>query len=339
MQFTQLVDTFGRVARDLRVSLTDRCNLRCTYCMPAEGMNWLPTEDTLTDDEVVRVVRVAVERLGITRIRFTGGEPLLRPHLEQIVAAAARLRGPAGRPELALTTNALGLDKRITALAAAGLDRVNISLDSLDPTRYARLARRDRLGDVLKSIEAVDAVGLHPVKINAVIMRGVNEVDIVALAAFCLERGYQLRFIEQMPLGPTGEWSRDDMVTATEILDLLRTRFTLAALDEPRGSAPAELWRVEPDGSQPGGRLGVISSVTNPFCGACDRTRLTSDGQVRTCLFSQRETDLRAILRGGGSDDDLVDAWVGAQRGKAKSHGIGEAGFVQPARTMSAIGG
>lgn len=249
------------------------------------------------------------------------------------------MRGAKGRPELALTTNGLGLDKRITRLAAAGLDRVNISLDSLDPVRYAQLARRDRLHDVLASIRAVDEAGLRPVKINTVIMRGVNEVDIVPLAAFCLERGYELRFIEQMPLGPTGEWQRTDMVTASEILAELGTRFELAALDEPRGSAPAELWGVAADDTQPGGRLGVIASVTNPFCGACDRTRLTSDGQVRTCLFSQRETDLRAILRRGGTDEDIVEAWTGAHRGKAKAHGINEAGFIQPARTMSAIGG
>ncbi len=339
MQFSQLVDTFGRVARDLRVSLTDRCNLRCTYCMPAEGLAWLPTDETLTDDEVIRVMRVAVERLGITRIRFTGGEPLLRPHLDRIVAGAAALRGAEGRPELALTTNGLGLDKKIDALAAAGLDRVNLSLDSLDPQRYARLTRRDRFHDVLTSIDAVERVGLTPLKINAVIMRGVNEDDIVPLAQFCLERGYQLRFIEQMPLGPKGEWERGDMVTAAEILAALETRFRLHPLDEPRGSAPAELWGVAPDQRQPGGRLGVIASVTNPFCGACDRTRITSDGQVRTCLFSQRETDLRSILRGGGTDDDLVEAWTGAHRGKAKAHGINEAGFVQPERTMSAIGG
>ncbi len=339
MQFTQLVDAYGRVATDLRVSLTDRCNLRCTYCMPAEGLTWLPTDDTLSDDEVQRVVRVAVERLGVTRIRFTGGEPLLRPHLEAIVAGAAALHGPNGRPELALTTNGLGLDKRIRALAAAGLDRVNISLDSLDPVRYARLARRDRLGDVLKSIDAVERAGLRPLKINAVIMRGVNECDIVPLAGFCLERGFELRFIEQMPLGPKGEWDRADMVSAAEILAELGTRFELSPLDAPRGSAPAELWSVAPAPSHSGGRIGVIASVTNPFCGACDRTRITSDGQVRTCLFSQRETDLRAILRSGGSDDDLADAWVGAHRGKARAHGINEAGFMQPERTMSAIGG
>lgn len=339
MHESRLRDGYGRVARDLRVSLTDRCNLRCSYCMPAEGLEWLPDDQTLTDGEVVRVIRVAVERLGVTRIRFTGGEPLLRPGLERIVAAAAGLRGPAGRPELALTTNGLGLDKRIDALAAAGLDRVNISLDSLDPGRYTRLARRDRLHDVLTSIAAVDRVGLRPLKVNAVIMRGINEPDIVPLAQFCLERGYELRFIEQMPLGPRGEWDRSRMVTAPEILAALGERFGLSPLDEPRGAAPAELWQVAADATQPGGRLGVIASVTNPFCGDCDRTRVTADGQVRTCLFSRAETDLRGLLRAGGTDEDLAARWTGAHARKPRAHGIDDAGFQQPVRTMSAIGG
>ena len=335
----ELADRYGRVARDLRVSLTDRCNLRCSYCMPAEGLQWLPTEETLTDDEVLRLLGVAVERLGVTRIRFTGGEPLLRRGLERIVAGAAALRGEGGRPELALTTNGLGLDRRAAGLVAAGLNRVNISLDSLDRQRYAALARRDRLDDVLAGIAAADAAGLSPVKINAVVMRGINEADVVPLARFCLARGYQLRFIEQMPLGPSGEWRRDDMVTAAELLGALGEAFDLAPAVEPRGAAPAELWRVAPGEGHPGGELGVIASVTHPFCGACDRTRLTSDGQIRSCLFSQEESDLRAILRGDGSDDDLAAAWAAAQWGKPRAHGIDDAGFVQPARTMSAIGG
>lgn len=339
MTSAQLRDQHGRTARDLRVSLTDRCNLRCTYCMPAEGMQWLPDEQSLTDAEINRVIRVAVEQLGITRIRFTGGEPLLRRTLEDIVAAAASLDGAQGKPELALTTNALGLDKRIHALAEAGLDRVNISLDSLDPQRYARLARRDRLGDVLAALEAVEATSLRPIKVNTVIMRGVNEVDIVPLAEFCLQRGYQLRFIEQMPLGPKHEWVRDGMVTAEEILASLREHFELTPIDEPGSSAPASLWRVHEGRGRPGGTLGVIASVTAPFCGACDRTRITSDGMVRTCLFSRTETDLRGILRSGGSDEDLVRAWAGAQWQKPRAHGIDEVGFVPPIRTMSAIGG
>lgn len=335
-----LIDRYGRVARDLRVSLTDRCNLRCTYCMPADGLAWLPTEHTLDDDEVVRLLRVAVERLGITKLRFTGGEPLLRPGLERIVEAAARLRTLDGAaPELALTTNGLGLDKRIGRLKAAGLQRVNISVDSLDPVTYARLTRRDRLPDVLASIRAVDEAGLRPLKVNAVVMRGENEPDVVRLADFCLKAGYELRFIEQMPLGPQHAWQRSGMVTAHEILDLLAARYVLVPVDEPRGAAPAALWQVAPDGTQPGGRIGVIASVSAPFCGDCDRTRLTSDGQVRSCLFSRRESDLRSILRGGGTDDDLVAAWKGEHLIKPRSHGIDDAGFEQPKRTMSAIGG
>ncbi len=335
-----LIDGYGRVARDLRVSLTDRCNLRCTYCMPAEGLAWLPTEQTLSDDEVVRLLGVAVERLGVTKLRFTGGEPLLRPGLERIIAAASRLRTVDGEPpELALTTNGLGLDKRIGRLRDAGLQRVNISVDSLDPVTYARLTRRDRLHDVLTSIRAVDEAGLRPLKVNAVVMRGENEADVVRLADFCLKAGYELRFIEQMPLGPQHTWDRSGMVTAHEILDLLAARYAMTPVEEPRGAAPAALWRIAPDSTQPGGRIGVIASVSAPFCGDCDRTRLTSDGQVRSCLFSRRETDLRAILRGGGTDDDLAAAWKGEHLVKPRSHGIDDAGFEQPLRTMSAIGG
>lgn len=339
MKRPQLLDEHGRIARDLRVSLTDRCNLRCTYCMPAEGLQWMPVEQTLSDDEMVRLIRIGVEQLGISKVRFTGGEPLLRPGLERIIAATAALTGPSGRPDIALTTNGLGLDKRIGRLQAAGLDRVNISLDSVDPQRYAALTRRDRFHDVLKSLDAVKAAGLEPIKINSVIMRGQNEDDVVALAQFALERGYQLRFIEQMPLGPKHEWDRSKMVTAPEILGYLEERFELQPLEEPRGAAPAALWEVAADDHQPGGTIGVIASVTAPFCAACDRTRITSDGQIRNCLFSQTETDLRTILREGGSDDDLIAAWTGAHRFKARAHGINEAHFIQPKRTMSAIGG
>ena len=335
-----LADTHGRVATDLRVSLTDRCNLRCTYCMPAEGLEWFPTEEVLSDAEVLRLVGIAVEQLGVTKIRFTGGEPLLRRSLEQIVAGTKSLRTRGGRaPELSLTTNGVGLDKRVTGLAAAGLDRVNVSLDSLDRARYAALARRDRLDAVLAGLAASEAAGLLPVKVNSVIMRGVNEVDVVPLAQFCLERGYQLRFIEQMPLGPQHEWDRSQMVTQAEILSLLGERFELAPAAEPRGAAPAELWRVAAGSGQPGGLIGVIPSVTAPFCGACDRTRITADGQMRTCLFSRAETDLRTPLRAGGTDREIAGLWAGAQARKASAHGIGEPGFVQPSRTMSAIGG
>ena len=337
---TPLVDAFGRTARDLRVSLTDRCNLRCTYCMPAEGLPWLPGEEVLTDAEVNRLIRVAVELLGVTKVRFTGGEPLLRKGLEGIVEAASRLvTADGGRPELMLTTNGLGLDHRAAALRAAGLDRVNISLDSLDRERYARLARRDRLPDVLAAIDASEAAGLTPVKVNSVIMRGMNEDDVVPLAEYCLARGHQLRFIEQMPLGPHDEWDRTQMVTQAEILASLASRFRIEQAEEPRGAAPAALWRVAPDAQQPGGLIGVIASVTNPFCAACDRTRLTADGQMRNCLFARTETDLRGPLRAGATDEEIADIWSGGQYAKKAGHGIGEPGFRQPERTMSAIGG
>lgn len=336
---TVLGDAFGRVARDLRVSLTDRCNLRCTYCMPAQGLEWLPTPDVLTDDEVNRLVRVAVERLGVRKLRFTGGEPLLRPHLADILAAASALRTDEGiAPELSLTTNGIGLDAKIGALAAAGLGRVNVSLDSLDRDRYAALSRRDRLDDVLRGLEAVDAAGLRPVKVNAVVMRGVNETDVVPLAEFCLQRGYRLRFIEQMPLGPQHEWDRSQMVPAAEILAMLAAHFDLVPAGD-RGSAPAEEWLVTATDCHPAGEIGVIASVTAPFCAACDRTRLTADGQVRNCLFGHRETDLRTPLRDGADDAELAALWVGAHAGKAAGHGIGSVGFHQPLRTMSAIGG
>lgn len=336
----ELRDAHARVARDLRVSLTDRCNLRCVYCMPAEGMQWIPREETLTDDEVVRLVRVGVEQLGITKVRFTGGEPLIRPGLASIVSRVKQLRLPDGSaPETALTTNGIGLAPKVEELRDAGLDRVNISIDSLDETRYAQMSRRNRLSDVLEAIEASHAAGLRPVKVNAVIMRGINEVDVVPLAEFALKGGYELRFIEQMPLGPKGEWNRHDMVTAQELLDALGARFQLTPATEPRGAAPAELWSVAPDDTQPGGHIGVIASVSHPFCASCDRTRITSDGQIRTCLFSRTETDLRGLLRSGADDATLAEAWAGAHRRKPQAHGIDTDEFEQPQRGMSAIGG
>lgn len=333
-----LVDRYGRVATDLRVSLTDRCNLRCTYCMPAEGLPWAPDETVLTDDEVVRLVRIGVERLGIREVRFTGGEPLLRRGLEGIVAATSALRTADGAVvRTAVTTNGLGLDKRAAALAAAGLSRVNVSLDSLDPQRFATITRRDRHADVLAGLAAAAAVGLAPVKINAVLVRGVNDDEAVPLLRWALEHGYHLRFIEQMPLGPHGSWRRDDLVTAREILDALASAFDLEAEpDGARGAAPAETWRVR---GHDGATVGVIGSVTRPFCGACDRTRLTADGQVRSCLFARQEDDLRGLLRGGADDATVASAWRAAMWGKAAGHGIDDPSFLQPARTMSAIGG
>ena len=328
-----LADSYGRVATDLRVSLTDRCNLRCDYCMPAEGLDWLPRPDLLTDGEVARLVRIGVERLGITEVRFTGGEPLLRRGLLDIVARTAELRP---RPEISLTTNAIGLARLAAPLHAAGLDRINVSLDTLRPETFRALARRDRLADVLAGLSAAAAAGLGPVKVNTVLMRGKNDDEAVPLARFCLEHGYQLRFIEQMPLDAQHGWRRASMVTADEILAALSAAFTLTP-DDPaaRGSAPAEAFLV--DGGP--ARIGVIGSVTRPFCGSCDRVRLTADGQIRNCLFATTESDLRGPLRAGASDATIAALWRRAVASKLPGHGVNDPGFLQPARPMSAIGG
>jgi cyclic pyranopterin phosphate synthase len=328
-----LADSYGRIATDLRISLTDRCNLRCTYCMPPEGLDWLPKAEQLSNDELNRLLGLAVGRLGITEVRFTGGEPLLRRGLPEIVARTAAL---SPRPEISITTNGIGLARLAGPLQAAGLDRINVSLDTLDQATFVRLARRDRLADVLAGLSAAADAGLTPVKVNAVLMRGYNDHEAVDLLQFCLDRGYQLRFIEQMPLDAQHGWRRDNMVTADEILTALAVKFSLTP-DDPagRGSAPAEAFLV--DGGP--ARVGVIGSVTRPFCGACDRVRLTADGQVRNCLFARDESDLRTALRTGASDDELAERWRLAVASKLPGHGINDPGFLQPARPMSAIGG
>jgi cyclic pyranopterin phosphate synthase len=328
-----LTDSYGRVATDLRVSLTDRCNLRCSYCMPPEGLDWLPKPELLTDEEVVRLAGVAVGLLGVTEVRFTGGEPLLRRGLPGIVARVGALRP---RPEISLTTNGIGLNRLAEPLHQAGLDRVNVSLDTLRPERFKTLARRDRLEDVLAGLTAAASTGLAPVKVNTVLMRGVNDDEAVPLLRFCLEHGYQLRFIEQMPLDAQHGWRRENMVAADEILAALSAEFLLTP-DDPaaRGSAPAEAFTVN------GGpaRVGVIGSVTRPFCGSCDRVRLTADGQVRNCLFATTESDLRGPMRSGADDAELAAIWRRAVASKLPGHGINDPGFLQPSRPMSAIGG
>ncbi len=328
-----LADSYGRVATDLRVSLTDRCNLRCSYCMPAEGLDWLPNPSLLTDDEVVRLVRIGVEQLGITEVRYTGGEPLLRRGLAGIVARTAALRP---RPEISLTTNGIGLSRLAGPLREAGLDRINVSLDTLRPDTFRALAKRDRLADVLDGLAAAATAGIVPVKVNAVLMRGLNDDEMAPLLRYCLDHGYQLRFIEQMPLDAQHGWRREDMVTADEILAGLKAEFTLTE-DDPaaRGSAPAETFLV--DGGP--ARVGVIGSVTRPFCGTCDRVRLTADGQIRNCLFAREESDLRNAMRAGATDAELADRWRRAVAAKLPGHGINNPGFLQPARPMSAIGG
>lgn len=336
-----LLDSYGRVATDLRVSLTDRCNLRCGYCMPAEGLDWMPSPQVLSDDEVIRLIGIAVQQLGVQEVRFTGGEPLLRKGLERIIAATTALRTHQGEsPETSLTTNALGLQRRAAGLATAGLRRINVSLDAVDRETFARVTRRDRLQDVLAGIYAAAEAGLRPIKVNAVLMRGMNDHQAGDLLAWTLRHGYELRFIEQMPLGPPQAWQRGDMITEAEILERLAQRFTLSVRDPAeRGSAPAKRWTVEPSRDLPGGTVGIIASVSQPFCAACDRTRLTADGQVRDCLFAAGETDLRGMLRSGAADEELAETWRVAMWGKAAGHGIDDPSFLQPARTMSAIGG
>jgi cyclic pyranopterin phosphate synthase len=301
--------------------------------MPPEGLDWMPSAQQLTADEVVRLVTIGVERLGIEEVRYTGGEPLLRRELVDIVARTSAL---APRPRVSLTTNGIGLARVAVALAEAGLDRVNVSLDTLDRDTFKQLAHRDRFADVVEGLAAAAAAGLRPVKVNTVLMRGVNDHEAVSLVRFCLDRGYEQRFIEQMPLDAQHGWRRENMVTADEILDLLSASFKLTEDDlEERGSAPAERFLV--DGGP--ARVGVIGSVTRPFCGACDRVRLTADGQIRNCLFATEESDLKAAMRSGASDETLAERWVTAVSRKRAGHGIDDPSFLQPARPMSAIGG
>jgi GTP 3',8-cyclase len=329
-----LVDTYGRVHRDLRISVTDRCNFRCTYCMPAEGMDWLPRSEVLTFEEVERIARVCVERFGVDSIRLTGGEPTVRAHLPVLVGKVAALRTGDGRPvDLALTTNGATLRSVAADLREAGLRRVNVSLDTLRRDRFVTLTRRDELDHVLEGIDAAVAAGLDPVKVNVVVMRGVNDDEIVDLAKFGRERGTTVRFIEWMPLDADQQWRSDAVVSQAEIV---------AAIDavhpiEPvaRGHQPAERF-VYRDGA---GEVGVIPSVTRPFCDTCDRIRLTAEGQLRSCLFAADEVDLRALVRGGATDDEVADAVRRCVAGKWAGHMIGQATFVRPRRSMSQIGG
>lgn len=318
------------MATDLRVSLTDRCNLRCSYCMPAEGLDWLPDDQTLSDDEVVRLIDIAVRRLGVTEVRFTGGEPLVRRGLVDIVRRTHELG-----VETSLTTNALGLARTAVALREAGLDRINVSIDTVRPETFHQITRRDRLKDVIAGLEAARGAGLSPLKLNAVLLRGINDDQASELLQWALDRRYDLRFIEQMPLDAQHQWNRTDMITADEIFDRLRADFTLTPHGQPRGSDPAELFDV--DGGP--GTVGIIASVTRPFCGDCDRVRLTADGQIRNCLFARDESDLRAAMRTGATDDELAQRWVTAMYGKRAGHGIDDPSFLQPDRPMSAIGG
>lgn len=332
-----LVDTHGRVHRDLRISLTDRCSLRCTYCMPEQGNEWLAKTSILTLDEIEHVARVAAAD-GITTFRLTGGEPLLRTDIVDVVRRLSLIKGPDGRPvEIAMTTNGIRLPEVLPALIDAGLGRLNISLDTLRPDRFRELTRRDRLDDVLDGIAAAAASGLRPLKLNAVAMRDVNDDELVDLVEFAIAHDAQMRFIEQMPLDAGHTWDRARMVTQDEILAALGRRWRLTPVPG-RGGAPAARWTLD-EGPH---SVGVIASVTAPFCGDCDRLRLTADGQLRNCLFSTTEYDLLPVLRGDGALD--LDAGIDRMlracvRGKLPGHAINDPAFLQPARGMNAIGG
>ena len=335
LRMNSLIDSFGRVHRDLRVSLTDRCNLRCTYCMPADFSDWIPGDHLLTTDELMLVLDVATS-MGIDGVRLTGGEPLLRPDIVDVVT---RIFALPQAPSISLTTNALRLTDLAQPLADAGLQRVNVSLDTLDRERFKALTHRDRFDDVIAGIEAAQAAGLLPVKVNSVLMRGINDDEAVPLLRHALDNGWNLRFIEQMPLDAGGLWARPKMVTADDIIAMLSAEFTLTPV-EGRGSAPAEEFYVD------GGphTVGIIASVSRPFCAACDRLRLTADGQFRNCLFSADETDVRAIIRDPALNEaerreGVEKVLHQVTRSKLPGHGINDPSFIQPVRPMSAIGG
>ena len=331
---TQLIDTYGRGHRDMRVSLTDRCNLRCTYCMPHDFAAWLPSKDLLSTDELIEIIEVAVSQ-GIDEIRLTGGEPMLRPDIVEIVARISSIKNA---PKLSMTTNGLVLAKLAKPLVDAGLRRINISLDTLDREVFKKMTHRDRIDDVFAGIAAAKEAGLLPVKINTVLLRGVNDGEAVSLLKWALAEDLNLRFIEQMPLDAGGIWNREQLITADEIFAQLAEHYELTPV-EYRGSAPAEEFLIN------GGpaTVGIIGSVSRPFCGACDRIRITSDGQLRSCLFSMTETDLRSILRSDLSQSEKTEALISkfhsTVKAKLPGHGINDPSFIQPIRPMSAIGG
>jgi len=338
----ELIDSYGRTVRDLRISVTDRCNFRCTYCMPEEGMVWLPRTEVLTYEEIARVARICVERFGVDGIRLTGGEPTVRAHLTKLISALAVLTVPAtadsplaGQPiDVAVTTNGATLALVAADLKRAGLRRINVSLDTLNREKFKQITKRDELASVLEGIDAAIAVGMAPVKVNAVVQRGVNDDEIIALATFGREKNIEVRFIEFMPLDAQGGWLNNAVVGQDEIVSTINQVFALEQIAS-RGAAPADRWRYL-DGK---GTVGVIPTVTKPFCGDCDRVRLTADGQFRTCLFATDEFDVRALLRNGATDDAIEALLRRAVGEKWAGHNIGQVSFVRPRRSMSQIGG
>ena len=328
----RLLDTFGRVADDLRISVTDRCNFRCVYCMPAAGLPWLARDQVLSFEEIVRVTRILVEQCGVRTIRLTGGEPLVRKGIEELTGMIAALDASL---DIAMTTNGILLEEKAVALKQAGLRRLNVSLDTLHADRFKDLARRDALDRVLRGLTAARAAGFSPIKLNMVVMRGQNDDEILDFARLARSDGYEVRFIEFMPLDADGIWSMDRVVASREIIDAIDREFPLEPVTDQK-PAPATRFRFR-DGSQ--GGIGVIPSVSDAFCKVCNRIRLTAEGHLRTCLFSIEEHDLKALLRGGASDEQLRDAIARAVWQKEEGHKIGQADFVRPGKSMSQIGG
>lgn len=327
----ELVDTLGRKVTNLRISVTDRCNFRCQYCMPEEGMRWMHRDLLLTYEEITRCVRIAA-MLGVSRIRLTGGEPLMRKDLPLLVRMIREIKGIH---DIALTTNGYFLKENAVSLREVGLNRINVSLDSLNPTVFADMVRRDYFARAWAGIEEAERVGLAPVKLNVVLIRGMNDGDILKFAELALSRPIIVRFIEFMPIGKDDGWSIDKVVTTQEVIETVQERYQLLPVPHADRRAPADRF-IFAEGK---GELGFISSVSQPFCMDCDRVRLTSDGKFRTCLFSLRETDLRSMLRGGATDDEIAEALITAVWAKEEGHLINRPGFVRPDRTMSQIGG
>ena len=324
-----LIDSFGRVADDLRISVTDRCNLRCAYCMPPEGMPWLPRSEILTYEEITRLVGIFMS-LGVHTIRLTGGEPLARRDLATLVGMLSE----RAVPDLSLTTNGVLLAEQADTLASAGLRRVNVSVDSLLRHRFAEMTRRDALERVMEGLRAAESVGLTPIKLNCVVVRGTNDDEVVDFARFARDTGYEVRFIEFMPLDAQGAWTRDAVVPSREVLARIDVVYPIEPVQH--GPEPATMWHFR-DGAR--GAVGVIASVSEPFCSSCNRIRITSDGQFRTCLFALDETDLRAMLRNGATDHEIADVVRAAVAGKWAGHKINDEDFARPARSMSMIGG
>jgi cyclic pyranopterin phosphate synthase len=325
-----LFDGHGRRINDLRVSVTDLCNLRCHYCMPADGMQWLPKDQILSFEEIQRLVSLFA-RLGVTDVRLTGGEPLVRKGFPDLARMLGKIEGIE---DLSITTNGLYLERDADALVAAGIKRFNVSLDALDRERFLQVTRRDALDRVLKGLAKLESLPGLTVKVNAVALRGVTEHEAAAFAEFAREHRFEVRFIEAMPLGAEQDWKRDELLTGEEIREIIHAEYPLEPVQR-EAHATARIYRFT-DG---GGEIGFINPITEPFCGDCNRIRLTAEGKLRTCLFSHHETDLRAPLRGGATDGELEQLIRDAVWQKELKHRVGEPGFRSPLRTMSQIGG